>query len=272
MKTLRNTGKKNFGDTSSYDDNTNYDCFCYRQKSYSGDKSPKKPTYSSEKRKKLFVPAKRAYHSDTEASEDTTEDEKEKETDKPYIPCPEDGYEMTKEEEEDASTDSKRKRIQRIRKILEEDDKRKQRNQERYYSQSNKHVSVRGTPDRDAKTKGSVRGTPDRDAKTKVALKEFCKHNEELGDVEKQDKVDTMKQTVRTWGWQAFKVLSEADFLYGSQFAMIMLQKFGYDPHSSAGKIWWEEKAKQVVQKTMQELRSSCTQGVQFVFKSKLVL
>jgi hypothetical protein len=53
---------------------------------------------------------------------------------------------------------------------------------------------------------------------------------------------------------------------------MIMLQKFGYDPHSAAGKIWWEEKAKQVVQKTMQELRSSCTQGVQFVFKSKLVI
>jgi hypothetical protein len=218
----------------------------------------KKQTYSSEKRKKLFVPAKRTYHSDTEASDDTTEDEKEKESDKPYIPCPEDGYEMTKEEEEDAMTDSKRKRNQRLRKIIEEDDKRKQRNQERYYSQSNQHVSVRGTPDREAKTK--------------VALKEFRKHNDELGNVEKQEKVDTMKQTVRTWGWQAFKVLSEADFLYGSQFTTLMLQKFGRDPHSSAGKIWWEEKAKQVVQKTMQELRSSYTQGVQLVFKSKLVL
>jgi hypothetical protein len=103
---------------------------------------------------------------------------------------------MTKEEEEDASTDSKRKRIQQIRKILDED---------RNYSQSNKHVSVRGTPDRDAKTKVSVRGTPGRDVKTKVALKEFCKHNEELGNVEKQDKVDTMKQMVQTWGCKHLK-------------------------------------------------------------------
>jgi hypothetical protein len=115
---------------------------------------------------------------------------------------------MTREEEEDASTDSKRNRIQQLRKIIEEDEgqKRKKHNQEQFDRESTKHISVRGTPDREAKTK--------------VALRQFRQQNEDLGNVEKQqNQVDKMKQTVRTWGWQAFKVLSEADFLYSIHYA-----------------------------------------------------
>jgi hypothetical protein len=83
-----------------------------------------------------------------------------------------------------------------------------------------------------------------------------------------EDKVEYYKIVTRKHGWKYFKVVTDEDFVYGSNFVRFFCDKLKQDVVKAETRQWWEG-IKATVQRCMMDMRSACTQAMKRRFLGK---
>jgi hypothetical protein len=97
-------------------------------------------------------------------------------------------------------------------------------------------------------------------------MEAFVTTNQSLGNMDSiEDQQFTIKEMTRTFGWKYFKVLTDEEYLYGSDFASCMCRKLGKNVELNTTRDWWNS-SRPIIQKAMQDMRSTTTQAMKKVF------
>jgi hypothetical protein len=102
------------------------------------------------------------------------------------------------------------------------------------------------------------------------------KHNylsacEDMGIIDTQEDIKRYyKNMTRKYGWKHFKIMDAEDYIFGSNFCKFMCKTLNKDINTVGIKEWWSQ-AKGSIQRSMQDMRSTCTQAMRKSFLGKFL-
>jgi hypothetical protein len=100
----------------------------------------------------------------------------------------------------------------------------------------------------------------------KPIMEEYMLDCQASGLMDTEDDItDHYKLIVRKYGWKHFKVLTEDDYCFGSNFSLYICKKLKKDQAKIETRKWWDS-IKVLIQRTMMDQRSACTQGMRRAF------
>jgi hypothetical protein len=160
-----------------------------------------------------------------------------------------------------STSDSHERKLQKYKKFIEEDKSRKRKK----YCQG--IVAIENNEDEGKEyKKPTMEITVDKNSGKDEALSTYLSSCRNLGLIDKiSDKDVHYKNITRSHGWKVFKLVGESDFVLGSKFANYMCKICLQDPSDPETIVWWKD-TKSIFQKTMQDMRSTCTQAMKKVF------